>query len=81
MKTKTTPTINKTAPNYDGITYTKNRFLKPAQLEDEYGFSVSNQAQMRMNKRIPFVKIGGYCLYDRIEIDNWLEQNAVQVTP
>lgn len=59
--------------------YTKNRFMNPKQLEEEYGFSENNQAQMRMKKRIPYVKIGGYVRYDRIEIDKWLELNAVQV--
>ncbi|PHS33703.1 MAG: DNA-binding protein [Sulfurovum sp.] len=59
---------------------TQNRFMTPKQLEKEYFFSEANQAQMRMKKRIPYVKIGGYVRYDRIEIDKWLEQNAVQVT-
>ena len=57
----------------------QNRFMNPAQLEEEYGFSQNNQSQMRMKKRIPYVKVGGYVRYDRIEIDKWLEQNAVQV--
>ena len=56
-----------------------NRWIKPKQLEAELGFSVANQAQMRMDKRIPFVKVGGYCLYDRIEIDLWLESNRVEI--
>jgi len=57
----------------------QNRFMTPKQLEEEYLFSEANQSQMRMKKRIPYVKIGGYVRYDRIEIDKWLEQNAVQV--
>lgn len=65
METKTTP---------------QNRFMTPKQLEEEYSFSEANQAQMRMKKRIPYIKIGGYVKYDRIEIDKWLEQNAIQVT-
>lgn len=58
----------------------QNRFMTPKQLEEEYSFSENNQAQMRMKKRIPYIKVGGYVKYDRIEIDKWLEQNAVQVT-
>ena len=58
----------------------QNRFLTPKQLEEEYSFSEANQAQMRMKKRIPYIKIGGYVKYDREAIDKWLEQNAVQVT-
>ena len=65
MKTQTTP---------------QNRFMKPKQLEEEYGFSVNNQAQMRMQKRIPYIRTGGYIHYDREAIEHWLEQNAVQVT-
>ncbi|MCK5535575.1 MAG: helix-turn-helix domain-containing protein [Bacteroidales bacterium] len=65
MKTETTP---------------QNRFMNPAQLEEEYGFSVANQAQMRVQKRIPFIKIGGYVKYDREEIEKWLVSNAVKVT-
>ncbi|WP_415406976.1 helix-turn-helix transcriptional regulator [Sulfurovum sp. CS9] len=65
METKTTP---------------QNRFMTPKQLEAEYSFSEANQAQMRMKKRIPYIKIGGYVKYDRQAIDKWLEQNAVQVT-
>ncbi len=64
METQTTP---------------QNRFMTPKQLEEEYSFSEANQAQMRMQKRIPYIKIGGYCKYDRIEIDKWLEQNAIEV--
>ena len=58
----------------------QNRFMTPKQLEEEYSFSEANQAQMRMKKRIPYIKIGGYVKYDREAIDKWLEQNAVQVT-
>jgi len=59
---------------------TQNRFITPKQLEEDYFFSEANQSQMRMKKRIPYVKVGGYVRYDRIEIDKWLEQNAVKVT-
>ena len=45
METKTTP---------------QNRFMTPKQLEEEYFFSEANQSQMRMKKRIPYVKVGGY---------------------
>ncbi len=57
----------------------QNRFMTPKQLEEEYSFSVNNQAQMRMKKKIPFIKIGGYVKYDREAIDQWLVNNAVAV--
>lgn len=58
------------------------RWLSPDDLEQEYDFSKSTQAKMRMvsnNSTIPFSKIGGkYIRYDRFAIDNWLESHQVQ---
>jgi hypothetical protein len=57
------------------------RWLTPNELQDEYGFSKSAQAKMRMstNKhKIPFCKIGGkFIRYDKFEIDMWLESHKV----
>jgi len=57
----------------------QRRFLTTAQLFEEYGFSESNQAKLRMRRAIPFNKIGRYIRYDRIEIDKWIESNRVEV--
>ncbi|MBD3807292.1 MAG: helix-turn-helix domain-containing protein [Epsilonproteobacteria bacterium] len=57
----------------------KKRFLTTTELFKEYGFSESNQAKMRMAKKIPFNKIGRYIRYDRVEIDKWIESNKVEV--
>lgn len=61
--------------------YTK-RWLSPDNLQEEYGFSKSSQAKMRMisnSSSIPFSKIGGkYIRYDRLLIDQWLEDHQVQ---
>ena len=57
----------------------QTRFMTPKQLEIEYGFSVNNQAQMRMKKKIPYLKISGYVKYDREAIEEWLLSNAVAV--
>lgn len=58
------------------------RWLSPDDLEKEYGFSKSTQAKMRMasnRSTIPFSKINGkYIRYDRIAIDEWLEEHQVQ---
>lgn len=63
--------------------YTK-RWLSPDNLEQEYGFSKSSQAKMRMSSNgstIPFSKINGkYIRYDRFLIDQWLEEHQVQGT-
>ena len=55
------------------------RWLTPADLEREFGFSRNNQGQMRMKKKIPFSKVGGYIRYDRHKIDKWLENHEVDV--
>ena len=60
----------------------QKRWLTPIDLAEEYGFSKSTQAKMRMannSSTIPFSKIGGkYIRYDRVAIDKWLENNAVK---
>lgn len=58
------------------------RWLSPDDLANEYGFSKSTQAKMRMARNsstIPFSKINGkYIRYDRIAIDKWLEAHQIQ---
>lgn len=58
------------------------RWLSPDDLANEYGFSKSTQAKMRMvsnSSTIPFSKINGkYIRYDRVAIDKWLEEHQVQ---
>jgi predicted DNA-binding transcriptional regulator AlpA len=60
----------------------EKRWLSPSDLEEEYGFSKSAQAKMRMasnSSTLPFSKIGGkFVRYDRILIDQWLENHQVQ---
>ncbi len=57
------------------------RWLTPNELEEEYGFSKSTQAKMRMSVskcKIPFCKISSkYIRYDRAEIDQWIEKHKV----
>ena len=55
----------------------QKRWLNPAELEDEFGFSKSTQAKYRMDRKIPFNKLGKYIRYDRHEIDAWLEDAKV----
>lgn len=57
------------------------RWLNPMDLENEYGFSKSSQAKMRMvssKSTLPYSKIGSYIRYDRELIDTWLENHQVQ---
>lgn len=56
---------------------TQKRWLTPKELFTEFEFSIDNQAKMRMDRKIPFNKIGKYIRYDRIELNKWLESHAV----
>ncbi len=55
----------------------QKRWLSPTELENEFGFSRSTQAKYRMDRKIPFNKLGKYIRYDRYEIDAWLEDAKV----
>jgi predicted DNA-binding transcriptional regulator AlpA len=55
------------------------RWLTVLDVVEEYGFSDTKQYQLRKDKKIPFSKIQGSIRYDRILIDQWLEDNAVNV--
>lgn len=52
---------------------TKKEWLTPKELAQEFGFSKSNQAKLRMNKKIPFSKMGRYIRYSRSDINHWIE--------
>ena len=59
----------------------QKRWLSPSELEQEFGFSKSTQAKMRMSgssSTLPYVKIGKYVRYDRNHIDKWLEEHQIQ---
>ena len=53
----------------------KKDWLNPDELETGFYISKSTQAKMRMNRTIPFHKVGKYIRYYRPDIDQWL-QNA-----
>ena len=57
------------------------RWLTPDDVKNEYGFAKSTQAKMRMSSngvKIPFSKVGGkYIRYDRLELDEWLENHKI----
>lgn len=61
--------------------FTQKRWLNPLQLQEEYGFSKSTQAKMRMahsSSTLPFSKVGKFIRYDRVAINKWLEEHQVQ---
>jgi predicted DNA-binding transcriptional regulator AlpA len=54
---------------------TQVRWLSPKDFELNYGIKQSTQAKLRMNKTIPFSKIGKFIKYDKLEIDKWFESH------
>lgn len=56
---------------------TQSLWLMPLELELEYSFSKSRQARLRMEKKIPYSKIGSYIRYSREAINKWLESARV----
>jgi len=57
----------------------QKKWLNPRELHQEYGFSLSTQAKYRMDRKIPFSKIGKYIRYNRDDINKWLSSNSVGV--
>lgn len=56
----------------------KNEWLSPQDLFDEYGLKLNFQAKLRMNRKIPYSKIGAKIVrYNRAKIDQWLEDAEV----
>jgi len=59
----------------------KKRWLSPSELACLYGISTSSQSKFRMQSHsssLPFSKIGKYIRYDRVAIDQWLEDHKIQ---
>jgi hypothetical protein len=55
----------------------KKEWLRPADLEIEYGILKSSQAKLRMDKKIPYSKIGNFVHYNREKINNWLNEHEM----
>lgn len=57
------------------------RYLTPQELFDEYGFGLKWQDKWRSAKmgaaRLPFIKLGGYVRYDRMQIELWILKHSV----
>ncbi len=56
----------------------QNQWLTPEDVENEFKISRSTQAKLRMNKKIPYSKIGGKIVrYNREKINQWLNDAEV----
>jgi len=57
------------------------RWFSPLDLEEYTGWSRSWQAKSRMvtskNVKLPFKKVGKFVIYDRYEIDAFIEEHTV----
>lgn len=56
----------------------KKDWLSIQEVTEEYGLSKSMQAQYRMEKKIPYTKLGRKILYSREKINEWLKSLEVQ---
>ena len=56
-----------------------HRWLNQDELAKEFGIAKPTQSTYRMNRKIPFSKIGKFIRYDRIEIDKWLKNANVEM--
>ncbi|CAA6805301.1 MAG: Unknown protein [uncultured Sulfurovum sp.] len=57
----------------------EKRWITPKELKALHGFGLSTQAKMRVDKKIPYYKIGHFIKYDLNEINQWIENNKVDV--
>ena len=57
----------------------KKKWLTPDELHREFGIAKDTQAKYRMERKIPFSKIGKFIRYNRDHIDQWLSDHCVMV--
>ena len=57
----------------------KKEWLSPDELQEEYGISIHAQNRMRMERRIPYSKIGKHIRYKRSDIEKWLEDHKIEM--
>ena len=57
----------------------KKEWLTPEELQEEYGISIHAQNRMRMERRIPYSKIGKFVRYKRSKIEKWLEDHKIEM--
>jgi len=57
----------------------EKKYLNPKELRMEFGIAESTQAKYRKNRYIPFSKLGGFVIYSREKIHEWIENHSVEV--
>ncbi len=56
-----------------------HKWITPKELKELHGFGLSTQAKLRMDKKIPFYKIGNFIKYNLSDIDQWIKSNKVEM--
>jgi len=56
-----------------------HKWITPKELKALHGFGLSTQAKLRMDKKIPFYKIGNFIKYNLSDIDLWIKSNKVDM--
>ena len=51
----------------------KKRWISPLEFEEEFFIKISTQNKMRMAGTLPYSKLGKSVFYDRLKIDELLE--------
>ena len=69
--------LNKIQVPIDNAVLEHKQWLDPNELETEFNISKSTQAKKRMNRTIPFHKVGKYIRYKREDINQMFEDAKV----
>ncbi|MFA5455567.1 MAG: DNA-binding protein [Sulfurimonas sp.] len=55
----------------------KKDWLSPKELLEDFGVTITTQNRLRMEKKIPYAKIGKIVRYNRIKINGWFESHSI----
>lgn len=59
---------------------TNTEWISPKAFCEEFGMALSTQAKYRREKGLPYSKIGGFILYSRTKIYEWLYKHTITRT-
>ena len=69
--------MKRQSPHQPELPPQQTEWITPKQLESEHGIKISTQAKMRMQKRIPYSKVGKFIRYNRAKIEKMFEDAEV----
>jgi len=56
------------------------RLITPHEFKKMFGVSLSTQAKWRMQRKIPYLKMGRFVRYDLAVLDEWLRTLTIMPT-